>query len=243
MKLFQRRIVQILGLLAATLPVVALALWEIARPRPAPDAFTIWIGTCGAHWDGQLYSESYTDMVRELPDTLRRRALARITLDDILMYNYDRHRFRLTDRTGRFVLGEIAAAQAQANAMRPPVRVRLCYLGLVNDQPRFAGLIAESIDTQNEMDAPHVGMLSLWKKDEAFFGQIGPYDAYFTDGMWTVDTLRSLYQTPTDPSASVAVTPTVAPYGSEYVSLVLPDSPELFQVLRDSGKLASSVGP
>ncbi len=59
-----------------------------------------------ATWDGTK-TESYTDMVRELPDTLRRRALARITLDDILMYNYDRHRFRLTDRTGRFVLGEM----------------------------------------------------------------------------------------------------------------------------------------
>jgi len=215
--------------LAGVIVIVGPALWGVTRPRPAAEALTILIGHCGGHWDGSPYSDGYDDMLRGLPTTLGRQALVRITLDDILAYDYDQHWFRLTDRVGRAILDQIAAADAST----PRSRAQLCYLGLVNDQPRFAGVLSGTIDDGSAPDSPHIGVLHVWEADGWFNGRIMPYDAPFTAALYTLDTLRNWAKTPgVGPSAEVG-----APYGTNYYSLVLPDSFELYTVLHDTGKL------
>lgn len=219
--------------LACFILVVGLALWDATRSRPAAEALTILIGHCGGHWDGSPYSEGYDDMLRGLPTALGRQALVRITLDDILAYDYDQHWFRLSDRAGRSILDQIAAADAAADALTPQSRAQLCYLGLVNDQPRFAGVMSGTIDDGSALDSPHIGVLHVWEADGWFNGRIMPYDAPVTAGLYTLDTLRNWAKTPgVGPSAEVG-----APDGTNYYSMVLPDSFELYTILHDSGKL------
>lgn len=219
--------------LAGGILIVGLAFWNSARLRPAAEALTILIGQCGGHWDGSPYSDGYDDMLRGLPATLGRQALVRITLDDIPAYDYDKHWFRLTDPVGRSILDQIAAADAAADASKPQSRAQLCYLGLVNDQPRFAGVMSGTIDDESSLDSPHIGVLHVWEADGWFNGRIMPYDAPITAGLYTLDTLRNWAKTPGGgTSAEVG-----APYGTNYYSMVLPDSFELYTVLHDSGKL------
>ncbi len=233
---YRRRRITIGLCVVGVLSIAGITFWALARPRPPAEALTILIGHCGGDWDGQPYSRDYRIMLRDLPDTLGRQSLIGITLDDIQAYDYDDHRFLLAASSGSSIQATLRAANEEG---APTAKVLLCYLGLVNHRPRFAGVLAGTLDASTEFDAPHVGELHIWEKDGFWFGQIAPFDNPSYPAVYSLDMVRNWWGTP-DASAPQ---PTEAPYGTDYYAMVVPNSPELYQVLRDSGKLTSLVWP